>query len=417
MNNSNLKSKYSLPSEAYTAATEMKMNNVYIRLFSDIQNDSIIGKTAKITTIDLNGKTWQYGKPGSKEGNNQRILWPQMNSGDVFNIIEGTITGNNLGAGTDALGAAIYAQAAVKGTISDWNNNNRSAWNKLNLFDLVLSNNYADCGGAICLQGAVELNAYNTKFIGNESRELKQSNETGTGAAIYVWSPNTQGEVVNLYECTFESNQGNGIISVEYGSNPANLKDVLFNIYSATFDNNTLIGASPSLISVNSINLYGGNIGSDATLNLYADSNSININGGIVGNVDINGNCTQVTLRGGSAKSIDSEINNIELATATLDTAAKVEYITYGTTNTVNINSPFNVTADGVVYSYESGYSSASGDVYNNSEFNPEITEFGIFLPADSAESIDSITVHCAGGETVKLPRNSSATGIAFVEK
>ena len=83
----------------------------------------------------------------------------------------------------------------------------------------------------------------------------------------------------------------------------------------------------------------------------------------------------------------------------------------------MNINSPFNVTADGVVYSYESGYSSASGDVYNNSEFNPEITEFGIFLPADSAESIDSITVHCAGGETVKLTRNSSATGIAFVEK
>lgn len=120
-------------------------------------------------------------------------------------------------------------------------------------------------------------------------------------------------------------------------------------------------------------------------------------------------------LQGGSADTVIAENDNVVPASAKLNSAAKVEYVSYGD-NYININSPFKVTTDGVHYSYESGYSSMAGDEYNGAEFNPEITEFGIFLPAADADTIQSITVHCADNETVELTRDSLATGIAFVE-
>lgn len=121
-------------------------------------------------------------------------------------------------------------------------------------------------------------------------------------------------------------------------------------------------------------------------------------------------------LQGGSADTVIAENDNVVPASAKLNSAAKVEYVSYGD-NYININSPFRITADSIHYSYETGYSSMAGDEYNGSEFNPELTQFGIFLPADSAESIDSITVHCADNETVVLTRDASVTDtIAFVE-
>lgn len=340
-----------------------------------------------------------------------RLINVSIPAGSCINIIDGILKDNTLGEGMDALGAAIYASNGVSGSTSDWYEGNHSAWGKLNLFDVILSGNYADCGGAICLQGAVELNAYNSSFIGNKSQKTKDSSSTerGSGAAIYVWSAAHTGEVVNLYDCEFTANEGDGIISVGDQT-----EGVIFNIFGGDFSGNTLTGSSPFL-SGYSFNVFGGNL-KGLTLNLYSGNDDAGIAGGIIGTLDI-AKTADAFLQGGSADTVIAENDNVVPASAKLNSAAKVEYVSYSDNN-ININSPFKINNDTIIYSYESGYSSATGAVYNSSEFNPEISQFGIFLPADDAYSIDSITVHCADNKTVKLVQDTTVTdSIVFVEK
>lgn len=107
------------------------------------------------------------------------------------------------------------------------------------------------------------------------------------------------------------------------------------------------------------------------------------------------------------------------LVSAKLPEAAKVEYIEYsidgGTNpNYVNINSPFNITESGVVYSYDDKFDSSEENVFNNSEYNPAIKEFNVFIPSSEVDSIENITVHLAGGDTIELTKVADSNPVRF---
>ena len=110
------------------------------------------------------------------------------------------------------------------------------------------------------------------------------------------------------------------------------------------------------------------------------------------------------------------------LVSAKLPEAAKVEYIEYsidgGTNpNYVNINSPFILddSDDGVCYSYENNFGNPAKDkIFNNSEYNPAIKEFNVFLPSSEVDSIENITVHLAGGDTIELTKVADSNPVRF---
>ena len=295
--------KYSKPSEAYAAVSEDTFSKgIYIKLQSDIEKDSLleVSVSSLPMTVDLNGKTWSDGKPDTYE-NYPRMIHATVSSGAEINVINGTLCDNTLL--DDQLGAAIYVSNSFDGSISDWLSGNKDTWGTVNIFDVVFSNNYADGGGAICINGAIELNVYDSKFEKNKSKDSKQTGnnaETGSGSAIYIWSSSRQGEIVNLYDCTFTGNDGDGMLSVESGN-----ADVLFNIYGGDFTNNKLYKAP--LMSIYSFNIYGGNFSVGKLSNDTGSSNLISINGGIIDTLDIKGSNT-LTLSGGSIGILEAEI-------------------------------------------------------------------------------------------------------------
>lgn len=301
LNNADPVGKYATPSEAAAAIPALTFKQgAYVILLANFNQESFSPATFKGTlTFDMNGHYISEGdpdKPAKPGAPFSRIIDASVSFGSCMNIIDGTLKDNTLGKGLDALGAAIYTRNSTEATTTEWYDGNREKWGKLNLFNVTLSDNYADCGGAICLQGAIELNAYDSSFLRNKSQETKDNSatETGSGAAIYVWSSRLTGEVANLYDCKFTGNEGDGIISVGDQT-----EGVIFNIFGGDFSGKTLTGSSPFL----------------------------------------------------------------------------------------------------------SGYSS-------------EISQFGIFLPADDAYSIDSITVHCADNKAVKLVQDTTVTdSIVFVEE
>ena len=415
LNNADPVGKYATPSEAAAIPALTFKQGAYVILLANFNQESFSPATFKGTlTFDMNGHYISEGdpdKPAKPGAPFSRIIDASVSSGSCMNIIDGTLKDNTLGKGLDALGAAIYARNSTEATTTEWYDGNREKWGKLNLFNVTLSDNYADCGGAICLQGAIELNAYDSSFLRNKSQETKDNpaTETGSGAAIYVWSSSFTGEVANLYDCKFTGNEGDGIISVGDQT-----EGVIFNIFGGDFSGNTLTGSSPFL-SGYSFNVFGGNL-NGLTLKLNSGYDDAGIAGGIIGTLDI-AKTADAFLQGGSADTVIAENDNVVPASAKLNSAAKVEYVSYGDNN-ININSPFKINSDTIIYSYESGYSSATGAVYNSSEFNPEISQFGIFLPADDAYSIDSITVHCADNKAVKLVQDTTVTdSIVFVEE
>ena len=294
--------KYSKPSEAYAAVSEDTFSKgIYIKLQSDIEKDSLleVSVSSLPMTVDLNGKTWSDGKPDTYE-NYPRMIHATVSSGAEINVINGTLCDNTLL--DDQLGAAIYVSNSFDSSISDWLSGNKDTWGTVNIFDVVFSNNYADGGGAICIIGTVELNVYDSEFIGNESLSPKNTNdpETGRGSAIYVWQQRFKGEIINLYDCTFTGNDGDGMLSVESGNT-----DVLFNIYGGDFTNNKLYKAP--LMSIYSFNIYGGNFSVGKLSNDTGSSNLISINGGIIDTLDIKGSNT-LTLSGGSIGILEAEI-------------------------------------------------------------------------------------------------------------
>lgn len=113
------------------------------------------------------------------------------------------------------------------------------------------------------------------------------------------------------------------------------------------------------------------------------------------------------------------------LVSAKLPEAAKVEYIEYsidgGTNpNYVNINSPFILddSDDGVCYSYENNFGNPAKDkIFNNSEYNPAIKEFNVFLPSSEVDLISSIKVHLAEGEPVELTKVEGCNPVKFGEQ
>ncbi len=122
--------------------------------------------------------------------------------------------------GSDQLGSAIFINNKSDSnnyTIDDWYNGNRDQWLAVNVHDVTFSSNYADCGGAICLNGKTEFNIYNSIFEKNKSKDTSNPDDTGTGAAIIYWNKNleSQGEIVNLYDCNFSENDGINLFSME----------------------------------------------------------------------------------------------------------------------------------------------------------------------------------------------------------
>ena len=175
-------------------------------------------------------------------------------------------------------------------------------------------------------------------------------------------------------------------------------------------------------MSIYSFNIYGGNFSDGELSNDSGNSYPISINGGIIDTLDINGSTNTLTLKGGSVGTLDVESSTSPtLVSATLPNAAKVEYIEYSTgseTNYVNINSPFNIDSDGnAVYKYETGKYSESDEVFNGPDFNPEITQFSVFLPTGDLSNISSITVHCADNKSFELNKSETDGNITFVPK
>lgn len=412
----NLKGKYSKPSEAWNAVKDNASSftkGIYILLNSDIEEDSLSFTTSnENTTIDLNKHSWSKATPSSD--NKNRIISPTITPGHTVNVINGTLRDNTLNIAKHYLGAAIYANNTSSESISEWPTN-KNKWGIMNIFNVDFSNNYAEGGGAICISGAIELNVYDSQFDTNKSLPDKKSSDkttTGSGSAIFVWQPTYNGEIVNLYDCTFTGNNGDGMLSVQSGNS-----EILFNIYGGAFTGNRLYVAP--LMSIYSFNIYGGNFSGESLSNDIGNSNPISINGGIIDTLDINGSTNTLTLKGGSVDTlkVDSSTSST-LVSATLPNAAKVEYVEYtangGTKQQVNINSPFNIDSNGdVIYKYESRYS-ASNEVFNGSDFNPAITQFSVFLPADALSSIDSITVYCADN-TYTLSKDETGENIKFV--
>ena len=412
LSDSDLKGKYSKPSDAWNAINgETLTNGIYIQLLSDIEEDSIGGKNYitinQETTIDLSGHSWSKVDPKNSAS---RIIAAIVPGGKTLNVINGELMNGSLPG--DYLGAAIYANNTVANAlIQDWLAGNKSAWGIVNIFDVAFSDNKSGGGGAICLNGAVELNVYDAEFIGNDTTQNNQKDETGNGAAIYVWNHGNDrdGEIVNLYDCSFSGNKGNGLLSMENNNN-----EILFNIYGGSFTGNTFRYDYP-LMAIYSFNIYGGDFSGETISNDKGFNYDININGGIMGTLEISGN-NLLKLAGGSVGTLQTDKDTGKvLASVTLSEAEKVEYVTYGEDGVVNINSPFNINDSGaIVYKYEAGYSSNPADVFNGSVFNPAITEFGVFLPENQIESIENITVHFADDTSVTLEKTTDGNTVKF---
>ena len=376
------KGKYSKPSEAWNAAkgeASSFTQGVYILLNSDIEEDSLSFTTSnENTTIDLNKHSWSKATPSSD--NRNRIISPTISAGQTVNIINGVIRDGAL-LRDDNIGAAVYVRNENNGSTSDV-----SSHGIMNIFGVKFLDNTAEGGGAICINGAIELNIFNSEFTNNKTTHVLQDDETGTGAAIYIWDDEDSGEIVNLYDCSFSGNKGYGLISMETGKKAG--IDAILNIYGGSFVGNSL--NNYPLLGIQSFNIHGGNFLDETLSNDKGNNNSISISGGIIGTLDINGSTNTLTLNGGSfgILEVDSSTSST-LVSATLPNAAKVEYIEYSTgegaeAKQVNINSPFNIDSDGdAVYKYETGFDDSDEDkVFNNSEYNPTIKEFNVFLPS-----------------------------------
>ena len=284
LNADNLKGKYSKPSEAYKAVSSLRFSKgIYIQLLSDIEEDSIGGRNYitmnQETTIDLSGHSWSKADPKNSAS---RIIAAIVPGGKTLNVINGKLMNGSLSG--DYLGAAIYANnTGAYTTIQNWLAGNKNAWGKVNIFDVAFSDNNSGGGGAICLNGAVELNVYDAEFIGNDTTQNNQKDETGNGAAIYVWNHGNDrdGEIVNLYDCSFSGNKGNGLLSMENNNN-----EILFNIYGGSFTGNTFRYDYP-LMAIYSFNIYGGDFSGETISNDKGFNYDININGGIMGTLEI----------------------------------------------------------------------------------------------------------------------------------
>ena len=313
----------------------------------------------------------------------------------------------------DNIGAAVYVRNENNGSTSDV-----SSHGIMNIFGVKFLDNTAEGGGAICINGAIELNIFNSEFTNNKTTHVLQDDETGTGAAIYIWDDEDSGEIVNLYDCSFSGNKGYGLISMETGKKAG--IDAILNIYGGSFVGNSL--NNYPLLGIQSFNIHGGNFLDETLSNDKGNNNSISISGGIIGTLDINGSTNTLTLNGGSfgILEVDSSTSST-LVSATLPNAAKVEYIEYSTgegaeAKQVNINSPFNIDSDGdAVYKYETGFDDSDEDkVFNNSEYNPTIKEFNVFLPSSEVDSISSIKVHIAEGDPVELTKVEGSNPVKF---
>ena len=445
----NLKGKYAHIDDAITATGDMTFaKGIYFRLIDDFTEESFnfISAPSFEVTIDLNGHYLSKGDPNGSYYT--RLINALIGEKGCFNIIDGTLKDNNLGANSDILGAAIYAVNTSKNNLNDNNwADSIEEWGVMNIFDVTFSNNYADCGGAICINGAVQLNIFDSVFTDNRSSSTGGKNNSrpyGTGSAIFVYHTSYRGEIVNIYDSKFNGNTGSNLFSMDSTSG------MLFNIYGGNFTGNTFSG-NGALMWISAFNIYGGDFTGNKAENLASgitnpsllyvggDGNAsqrsdVSINGGIInggsGSSSINLNNTdnhdRISFNGGSADSLvwsagtntpetyDLSQKDLALASVTLTDPKQVEYVTYAG-GTVNINSPFKIDRNGDVhYKFENGYDRISGDEFNGSEFNPEIRTFNVFLPSDKIGSIDRITVHFADGTTVDLNKTETEGSVEF---
>ena len=252
------------------------------------------------------------------------------------------------------------------------------------------------------------------------------------------------GEIVNIYDCIFNDNTGSNLFSMDSTSG------ILFNIYCGDFTGNTFTGNS-ALMLISAFNIYGGNFTGNTAQDPYngihpsilhvggdraaTERAPVSINGGIINggddfysiNLNKDDNHERISFNGGSMDSLvwSAGLNtpveyalsekHLVLASALLHDSRQVEYVTYGADGAVNINSPLKIDSTGnVVYKFDKGYSSITGAAFNGPDFNPAITEFGVFLPADQIELIESITVHFADDTSVTLNKTTDGNTVKF---
>ncbi len=438
--------QYDSVTEAYTAAKKMSFNDgVYIQITKDLKENFSgdgLDQTfmTKPVTFDLNGHRWE------SDAAKKRIINISLAAGNVFNFVGGSFENSDLVKGSDYLGGAMYLLKTGTELIggNDWPSpeNTKNGWATVNIFETDFKNNYADCGGAICVNGAVKLNIYNSEFDGNKSLENPRNGRQESGAAIYIYESGTSGpgEIVSLYDCTFTNNSGMNLFAVQ-----AKNRGSYFNIYGGKFSGNTLYG-NGAIAYLSAFNIYGGSFTgnysfTDTTIEnasafIVAEENgttlrpAFTIAGGIVSgsigadygfNIGNASNKDRITFSGGSfgamvsggaGSSTSFTPSGKVIANATLTEAKKVEYISYtigDVTENININSPFKFDENGdVVYKFEIEYSTTLVDknVYN-ADFNTEVSSFSMLLPSDKLDSISTITVHCADGK-VQLQKQPS---------
>ncbi len=172
-------------------------SGIYFRLLDDFTEESFNVSSSDVdVTIDLNGHHISKGDPENppKGAKYNRIITASLvTGGSCVNIIDGTLKDNDLTANSDILGAAIYVNGpSLTLTDTNWAESTED-WGTMNIVDVTFSNNYTDCGGAICIHRAVKLNIYDSEFIGNRSSTTGgkgYSRPYGTGSAIFVWNTN-----------------------------------------------------------------------------------------------------------------------------------------------------------------------------------------------------------------------------------
>lgn len=447
---SNLKGKFESITSAYTTIEKNGIsfsNGIYFQFKTDLIDGVISSGIDKDVTYDLNGHSWT-----GTTGNRARAIAVTVSSGKKVNIIDGTL--KDCHTDSSMLGGAIYVNNTIDKLSSvtdrDWPYQGLSDWSEMNIFKVTFENNSAACGGAICINGAVKLNIFNSTFTGNESAigNIHQRRNS-SGAAIFVYETDTlgSGEIVNLYDCEFTKNTGTDLFAMDKEASH------LFNIYGGKFHDNTLYGHG-ALIWLSAFNIYGGSftdnklgtsVNKDETYSLYCGNDLFHDNpntenymakfgiyGGIIANNESNDvfninsndndNYSRISFKGGSINKVVTNSGDYNLsqkdlllASVTLPEAAKVEYVTYGADGSVNINSPFNIDSDGnAVYKYETGKYSESDEVFNGPDFNPEITQFSVFLPTGDLSNISSITVHCADNKSFELNKSETDGNITF---
>ena len=389
LSSSTPKGKYDSVAEAYKAAKDMDFSNgVYIQITKDLKENFSgdgLDQTfmTKPVTFDLNDHKWE------SNATKTRIINISLAAGNVFNFVGGSFENSDLVKGSDYLGGAMYLLKTGTELIggNDWPSpeNTKNGWATVNIFDTDFKNNYADCGGAICVNGAVKLNIYNSEFDGNKSLENPLNGRKESGAAIYIYESGTSGpgEIVSLYDCTFTNNSGMNLFAVQ-----AKNRGSYFNIYGGKFSGNTLYG-NGAIAYLSAFNIYGGSFTNNSSANantsnpssfLVAEENStakpdFTIAGGIVSNntgatygfnignasnadrITFSGGSFGAMVSGGAGSSTSFTPSNKTIVNATLTEAKKVEYISYtinGDTVNININSPFKFDENGdVVYKFE----------------------------------------------------------------